>query len=102
MNVGAAGANPVVVSLENEFDWPMLSASTAFYGNTSLFPDISGPVNSTYSVLRARNYCNHRDYQNVAVNGARVGDMNSTIIRYLARNQVCPELSGVYRKTRPS
>jgi acyloxyacyl hydrolase len=39
-------------------------------------------------VLRGRNFCNHRDYQNIAVNGARVGDMNSTIIRYLARNQV--------------
>lgn len=72
---------------ENEFDWPMLSASTAFFANTSQFPDISGAVNSSYAVFRSRNLCNHRDYQNIAVNGARVGDMNSTIVRSMARNQ---------------
>ena len=42
-------------------------------------PYISGPVNSSYGIIRSRNRCAHRDYQNIAVNGARSGAMNSTI-----------------------
>eukprot|EP00035_Acanthoeca_spectabilis_P000993 m.76768 g.76768 ORF g.76768 m.76768 type:complete len:578 (-) comp10553_c0_seq2:4106-5839(-) len=71
--------------LTNEFDWPMLSASTAFYTNTSSFPNIDGPVNSSYLVNRGRNRCAHRDYQNLGVNGARAGSMNSTIQEGLSR-----------------
>lgn len=83
--------------LENEFDWPMLSASTAFYPNTSRFePDISGLVNSTYMILRQRNRCNANDYQNIAVNGARVGSMNSSIIRSLARQQTDKAVLAIY------
>ena len=64
----------------------MLSASTAFYTNTSAFPDITGPVNSSYLVNRNRNRCAHRDYQNLGVNGARAGSMNDTIQRGLSRD----------------
>jgi acyloxyacyl hydrolase len=42
---------------------------------------------SIYSAMRDRNRCNHRDYHNIAVNGARAGDMNSTIIRSFQRSQ---------------
>lgn len=28
----------------------------------------------------------HRDFQNIGVNGARAGDMNETIVRYMSRN----------------
>lgn len=63
----------------------MLSASTAFYTNTSSFPNIDGPVNSSYLVNRGRNRCAHRDYQNLGVNGARAGSMNSTIQEGLSR-----------------
>jgi acyloxyacyl hydrolase len=66
----------------------MLSAGTAFFNSTANFPDISGPVNSSYSVFRQRNLCNHRDYQNIGVNGARVGSMNDTIVESMSRNQV--------------
>jgi len=38
--------------------------------------------------MRNRNRCVHRDFQNIAVNGARAGSMNSTIIHSLKRNQV--------------
>merc|ERR1711907_261119 len=77
----------VLFSLENEFDWPMLSASTAFAGPNDFAPDISGDDNSTYIVMRNRNRCMHRDFQNIAVNGARAGSMNSTIVKSMARNQ---------------
>ncbi len=36
--------------LENEFDWPMLSASTGFTNATNWSPDIVGSDNSTYQV----------------------------------------------------
>eukprot|EP00730_Choanoeca_flexa_P011958 TRINITY_DN2975_c0_g1_i1.p1 TRINITY_DN2975_c0_g1~~TRINITY_DN2975_c0_g1_i1.p1 ORF type:complete len:580 (+),score=155.55 TRINITY_DN2975_c0_g1_i1:31-1740(+) len=76
----------VLFSLENEFDWPMMSASTAFAGENDFAPDIEGPNNSTYKVMRQRNRCMHRDFQNIAVNGARAGPMNTTIVKSMARN----------------
>ena len=69
---------------ENEFDWPMLSSSTGYKNST--WPDISGPVDSTYLRLREINRCNHRDYQNIGVNGARASAMADTIVKSLARN----------------
>ena len=72
--------------LENEFDWPMLSSVTG-YKNTT-WKDISGPVDSTYLRLRELNRCNHRDYQNIAVNGARSSAMADTIVKSFARNGV--------------
>ena len=56
----------ILAILENEFDWPMFSATTAFLNTTdSFYPSISGPVNSSYMVLNGRNRCNHRDFQNI-------------------------------------
>ncbi len=64
------------------------SASTGFAVNDSRFVhDITGNVNSTYLVLRERNRCVHRDYQNIAVNGARAGAMDDHIQQTMARNQ---------------
>lgn len=48
---------------QNEFDWPHKSWATGF------LPEIEGE--SIYLKMRDRNRCNHRDYQNVAVNGAK-------------------------------
>merc|ERR1711990_643341 len=70
--------------LEDEFDYPMLSAMTAFKNSTEGY-DISGPVNSTYLVNARRNLCARGDYQNLGVNGARVGAMNTTIQGGLSR-----------------
>ena len=70
--------------LENEFDWPMLSSATGYKNST--WPDISGPVDSAYLRLREINRCNHRDYQNIGVNGARSGAMADSIVKSLARN----------------
>ena len=76
----------VLPALEDELDWPLFSWNTGFM-NTSIYdPTISGPVNSTYMYLNSRNRCNHRDFQNIGVNGARSGDMNSTVKYGLARN----------------
>lgn len=72
--------------LENEFDWPMLSSATGYKNST--WPDISGPVDSTYLRLRSLNRCNHRDYQNIAVNGARSSAMADDIVKSFARNGV--------------
>ena len=66
-NINHETFNDVLFALKNEFDWPMLSATTAFTNSTKWNPSISGPSNSSYSVLRARNLCNHRDYQNIGI-----------------------------------
>lgn len=72
--------------LENELDWPMLSSATAYKNST--WPVIRGPVDSTYLRLREINRCNHRDYQNIAVNGARASAMADTIVKSFARDGV--------------
>jgi acyloxyacyl hydrolase len=38
-----------------------------------------------------RNRCSHRDFQNIAVNGARAGSMNDTIVQSMARNQTADQ-----------
>ncbi|GAB6019995.1 hypothetical protein CHUAL_002745 [Chamberlinius hualienensis] len=54
----------------NELDWPHMSWGTGFVNST--WPvTINSPTNSLYWRLRNRNLCNHRDYQNLAFNGAR-------------------------------
>ena len=70
--------------LENELDWPMLSSATGYKNST--WPDISGPVDSAYLRLREINRCNHRDYQNIGVNGARSSAMADTIVKSLSRD----------------
>ena len=47
---------------------------------------IDGPVDSLYLRMKEMNRCIHRDYQNIAVNGARSGNMQDTM-KGLARNQ---------------
>ncbi len=71
--------------LENEFDWPMLSSNTG-YKNSTWPESITGPVDSTYLQLRDLNRCNHRDFQNIAVNGARASAMAERIVKGFARH----------------
>lgn len=74
----------LLLVLENEFDWPMMSSSTGFM-NSSWPVSISGEVDSTYLRLLELNRCNHRDFQNIAVNGARAGPMADEIVKTFAR-----------------
>jgi acyloxyacyl hydrolase len=39
----------------------------------------AGPIDSIYLRMRERNRCNHRDFQNIGVNGARVGSMEKIV-----------------------
>ncbi|XP_013408747.1 acyloxyacyl hydrolase [Lingula anatina] len=74
--------------IENEGDWPQLSASTG-YKNIS-WPIISGPTRSVYHRLKLRNRCNHRDYNNLAVNGANSFDLQKyqkRFKRHIQRDQ---------------
>eukprot|EP00003_Mantamonas_plastica_P021532 TRINITY_DN349_c0_g1_i8.p1 TRINITY_DN349_c0_g1~~TRINITY_DN349_c0_g1_i8.p1 ORF type:complete len:485 (+),score=158.52 TRINITY_DN349_c0_g1_i8:34-1455(+) len=69
-------------TLENEFDWPQCSMYT---GHTEACP---GPMNSIYTNMVQRNRCNHRDFQNIGVNGCRSGSMSPPgVINSLARDQ---------------
>jgi acyloxyacyl hydrolase len=62
-----AGLTPLyknlLPTLGNEFDWPQKSWSTGFVS------EVAG--DSIYLKMRDRNRANHRDYQNLAVNGAK-------------------------------
>jgi acyloxyacyl hydrolase len=59
----------LISTIMMEADLPHMSGFTGF-------ADVgyTGPVNSVYKQLYQRNKCNFRDYQNVAVNGARSGN----------------------------
>jgi len=71
--------------LENEFDWPMLSSTTGYANISQWSGSISGPVDSLYFRMVELNRCNHRDFQNIAVNGARAYTMAKEIVKSLAR-----------------
>lgn len=73
--LSAANFAQLIQVLENEADWPMLSWSTGHLNASQFSPDIMGPMTSLYSRLVEHNRCNHRDYQNLGVNGARVSDL---------------------------
>ncbi|XP_056010482.1 acyloxyacyl hydrolase-like isoform X2 [Ostrea edulis] len=78
---------PLPFILENEIDWPEFSSVTAFRNNTDPFHEVlHGPVDSVYKRLFERNHCNHRDYQNIGVNGAKASSMADTIQLSFKRN----------------
>lgn len=58
--------------IANEGDWPDLGFATGFR-QTNMPQLINGSVDSIYLRMRSRNLCNHRDYQNLARNGAESG-----------------------------
>jgi len=62
--------------LSDEFDWPFRSGYTG----------IQSGYNSIYQYMRERNKCNHRDYQNLGVNGARSSAVLG-ILGSMARNR---------------
>jgi acyloxyacyl hydrolase len=59
--------------LENEGDWPHCSWATGHELDPASCPSSKYPVgpSSVYLKMRDRNRCNHRDFQTIAVNGAR-------------------------------
>ena len=59
--------------VSREADWPDLGFATGFR-NSSMPALISGKTDSIYLRLRERNRCNHRDYHNLARNGANSSD----------------------------
>jgi len=70
---------------ENELDWPMMSSATGYMNSTFIEHPV-GPVKSGYLNNWERNHCSFRDYQNIAVNGARSSNMLTTM-HTMARSQ---------------
>jgi len=68
-----------------EGDRPDCSWSTGF--NKISCPKSNFPFESFYLKLLKRNKCNHRDFQNLSVNGARSGAMSTKIVDKISRNQ---------------
>ena len=59
--------------VSREGDWPDVGFATGFR-NSTMPSVISGATESLYLKLRERNLCNHRDYHNLARNGANSSD----------------------------
>eukprot|EP00388_Colpodella_angusta_P034611 GDKK01033244.1.p1 GENE.GDKK01033244.1~~GDKK01033244.1.p1 ORF type:complete len:559 (-),score=100.88 GDKK01033244.1:258-1934(-) len=76
----------IIEFIEDEADWPMLSWSTGHQNTSNYAPSVTGPMTSIYSQLNELNRCNHRDYQNLGVNGARSSVLVDWVNLY-ARNQ---------------
>lgn len=72
--INASTYENLIPLVEDEADWPMCSWGTGFANETSC-PWSKLGVDSLALRLRANNLCNHRDYQNAGVNGARTGSM---------------------------
>jgi len=70
--------------IENEGDWPQMSMHTG-YTTTDWSGAPTGPVQSLYSNAVQNNFCMHRDYQNIGVNGARTDSMEDIMLT-LKRN----------------
>jgi len=79
--INSSTYDDVLFAIENELDWPQRSWATGW--DTS-DPDI--PVDSLYLRVRARNQCNHRDFQNIAVNGDNTNKIVDTV-KLIHRNQ---------------
>jgi len=58
----------------DELDWPQCSLTTNHLPAEQCPPTLY-PTKSVYERLRERNRCNHRDYQNIGVNGASTNNM---------------------------
>jgi len=58
--------------MDNSFNWPHTSFYTGYKNDQS--PILDGETDSIYLRMRERNLCNHRDFQNIGVNGARITD----------------------------
>lgn len=69
----------------NEMDWPQKSWATGFD------PEIKGE--SIYMKMRGRNLCNHRDYQNLGVNGAKARSLKEQVGNFARRPQDKPVLA---------
>eukprot|EP01091_Cochliopodium_minus_P012530 TRINITY_DN3815_c0_g1_i1.p1 TRINITY_DN3815_c0_g1~~TRINITY_DN3815_c0_g1_i1.p1 ORF type:complete len:559 (+),score=123.51 TRINITY_DN3815_c0_g1_i1:470-2146(+) len=81
-----ATADQLGDALEDELDFPQCSWSTGHDTTpTCPYSPLSTGVNSIYLRMRERNRCNHRDYQNISVNGARSSPMGNVIINTTAR-----------------
>ncbi|KAK3741945.1 hypothetical protein RRG08_024691 [Elysia crispata] len=84
--ISANAFRHVETVVENELDWPSMSGGTGHGSN--LWPEIiQGPIDSIYMRMRKRNRCNHRDYQNIAFNGAKSFDADRVLVKSLSRSK---------------
>ncbi|MEE6465753.1 hypothetical protein FKM82_006675 [Ascaphus truei] len=81
MNMSEETFSNLPLAISNELDWPQFSLYTGFQNST-----VGGWTDSIYLQLRKRNRCNHRDYQNISVNGASSKNLLN-FLKSLARNQ---------------
>lgn len=78
--INATTFDNFLLNFANEFDLPHYSMTTGYMNDTK-----ERPTRSLYKYFLERNRCNHRDLQNLAVNGGDTYD-SDTNMRALQRN----------------
>lgn len=79
-DIGPGNFDDLWAVVTDEIDKPQRSGYTGYEASTTQIP-----VRSLYLHMRERNLCNHRDFQNIAVNGARSGAIKD-LSQALGRN----------------
>lgn len=84
--------NQLLEDAENELDKPMCSWGTGHVKPEDCpymypVPGIENEIVSIYTQLRKRNRCNHNDFQNIGVNGARITS-SMKLVDSMGRDQV--------------
>lgn len=92
LNAPTFNLSGILEMAANEADWPQCSWATAYRNVTTECPKMGlmpAPPQSFYQRWVELNACNHGDFQNVGVNGARTGSMAppNGVINALARNK---------------
>ena len=91
MNAPTFNLSGLLEMAANEADWPSCSWATAYRNVSTECPRMGlmpSPPASFYQRWLDLNLCNHGDFQNIGVNGARTGSMAppNGVINALARN----------------
>eukprot|EP00164_Ancoracysta_twista_P005307 GFYU01007265.1.p1 GENE.GFYU01007265.1~~GFYU01007265.1.p1 ORF type:complete len:539 (-),score=142.02 GFYU01007265.1:238-1854(-) len=77
----------LIPQAEDELDFPYCGAYTGFETDPSKCPPGDDTPDSLYLRLKKQNRCNHRDYQNIGINGADSKLVADKYIQSMARNQ---------------
>jgi acyloxyacyl hydrolase len=73
-NITSGTYSDMLEGAENELDWPQKSWGTGYETWSG-----EGAINSIYLTMRERNLCNHRDYQQLGVNGYSSKEVFETV-----------------------
>ena len=92
LNAASFNVSGILEMAANEADWPACSWATGYRNSSTSCPRmgiLDAPPASFYQRWVGLNLCNHGDFQNIGVNGARTSSMAPPgVINALSRNPI--------------